>query len=79
MAQRHLTEQDEGKQVVDQNGNEVGVVSGVRGGEVYVNPDPGVVDTMFGKLGWENVDDEDYTLDQSSIEYVDPEQIRLSI
>lgn len=79
MAQRQLTEEDEGKEVVDQSGNQVGVVSGVRGGDVYVDPDPGVTDSIYAKLGWENVDDEDYTLDQSSIEYVDHEQIRLSI
>lgn len=77
MTQTTLTESDEGKKVVDHSGNDVGVVSGVRGGQVYVNPDPDITDSIRAKLGWETIDADDYTLDQSAIEVVDDDVVRL--
>lgn len=72
-----LTETDEGKPVVDSTGETIGVVSAVRSGTAYVDPDPGLTERLRSRLGWENVDQDDYALDESEIESVTDEEIRL--
>ncbi|MFC4407999.1 hypothetical protein [Haloarchaeobius iranensis] len=79
MAQSQLSESDEGKRVVDRDGNKVGIVSGFSGGIAHVNPDPSIADTILAKLGWENVDEDDYALAQSDVETVTEDEIRLKI
>lgn len=72
-----LTEQDEGKEVV--RGDEsVGRVVEVDHGTAYVDPDPGITETIKSKLGWGDRGDEDtYPLQEASIESVTDDQIRL--
>lgn len=41
---------DQGKDVVDTRGQEIGVVTGVEGDTMYVDPDPSVTDRIKGKL-----------------------------
>lgn len=77
MSERALTEDDEGKRVVNANGDEIGMVSDVRGGTAYVDPDPGITDTITSKLGWSDRDEDDYPLDRSSIEMISDDEIRL--
>lgn len=78
MARQTITEADQGKTVVNADGEKVGVVTGVRGGTAYVNPDPGLTDAIKSKLGWEDVDAEDYPLDQDRIEDIDDDEIHLT-
>lgn len=78
MARQTVTEEDQGKTVVNSDGEKVGVVTGVRGGTAYVNPDPGLTDSIKSKLGWEDVDADDYPLNQDRIETIDEDQIRLT-
>lgn len=73
---RSITEHDEGKRVVD--GEIVGIVSAVRNGTAYVDPDPGITGTIRSKLGWESVDDEDYPLRHTRIDAVTDDEIRLT-
>ena len=73
----NLTEEDEGKTVVDSNGDKIGLVSGVRGGTAYVDPDPDLTDSLKSRLGWGDVDQDDYPLDDSQIEQVTDDEIRL--
>lgn len=75
--EHNLTEEDEGKQVVDSNGEEIGIVTGVRGGTAYVDPDPGLAENLKSRLGWGEVDQDDYPLDDSQIETVTDDEIRL--
>lgn len=77
MDRETVTEDDEGKRVVDSEGNDVGIVSGVRHGTAYVDPDPGITDTVMSKLGWDDVDEEDYPLDESRIDTITDDEIRL--
>ncbi|MBV0924087.1 PRC-barrel domain containing protein [Halomicroarcula limicola] len=77
MARTNLTEEDEGKRVVNNRGDEVGVISGFRGGAAYVDPDPGITDKIMSTLGWENVDDDDYKLDSSQVASIDDDEVRL--
>jgi hypothetical protein len=72
-----VSESDEGKKVVNAHGDVIGIVSGVRGGTAYVDPDPGVTDKIMSKLGWSSTDDEDYPLNQSKIDAVTDDEIRL--
>ena len=72
-----LTESDEGKAVVNASGEQVGIVSGFRGGVAYVDPDPGIGDKLMSKLGWGDVDDDDYPLDGSDVETVTDDEVRL--
>lgn len=78
MARQTVTEEDQGKTVVNADGEKVGVVTGVRGGTAYVNPDPGLTDSIKSKLGWEDVDADDYPLKQDRIETIDDDEIRLT-
>lgn len=69
--------EDEGKAVVDANGNEVGVVTGVRAGKAYVDPEPGLTDSVASRLGWGSVDEEDEPLPEEAVAAITDEEIRL--
>lgn len=71
-----LSNDDRGKTVV--SGTErIGVVTDVRGGEAYVDPDWNHVDENLAEaLGW-NQSDDDYTIDESSVTAVQNDEVRL--
>lgn len=73
-----LTEDDEGKDVVNSNGDEVGRVIEVTHGEGHVEPDPGIADTIKTTLGWGEADGDTYRLSASDIEHVTDDEIRLN-
>jgi hypothetical protein len=73
----NITDEDEGKKVVDATGEKIGIVSGVRGGTAYVDPDPGLAENLKSRLGWGDVDQDDYPLEESHIETVMDDEIRL--
>lgn len=75
--QHNITEEDEGKKVIGATGDEIGIVSGVRGGTAYVDPDPGLTDSLKSRLGWGDVDQEDYPLEDAHIERVTDDEIHL--
>lgn len=74
---KRLTEADEGKAVVDGNGERVGMISGVTDDGAYVDPKPNLTDRIRAKLGWENVEEDDYLLDQETIDEVTDSEVRL--
>lgn len=76
---RNITEDDEGKEVVDSNGETIGIVSSVRAGTAYVDPDPGLTDSIKSKLGWNEPDTDDYPLDDSRVDTVTDDEVRLSM
>lgn len=74
-----LTEADEGKYVKNTRGDEVGLVVAVEHGTAHVKPDPGLTDSIRSKLGWGESNEEDtYELDQTQIESVTDDEIRLN-
>ncbi|WP_418285267.1 PRC-barrel domain containing protein [Halorubrum sp. DTA46] len=73
-----LTENDEGKNVVNASGDAVGRVTSVEHGTAHVDPDPGLTDTIRSKLGWGDADEDSYQLDTESIETVSDDEIRLN-
>jgi hypothetical protein len=73
-----LTADDEGKSVVNATGDTIGRVVSVEHGNAYVDPDPGLTDTIRSKLGWGEADQDNYQLDAASIESVSDNEIYLS-
>ena len=73
-----LTADDEGKNVMNANGDAVGRVTSVEHGTAHVDPDPGLTDTIRSKLGWGDADEDSYQLDAESIETVSDDEIHLN-
>lgn len=76
MARITIDESAEGKKVV-RGTDTVGRVVEVRHGTAYVDPDPGVTDTLMSKLGWGDADEEAYPLQEESIAEVTDDEIRI--
>lgn len=77
MDRQNVTNDDEGKRVVNFNGDKVGVVSGVDGDEAHVAPDAGLSDSIRSKLGWNDMDEDNYVLSSDRIQTVTNDEIRL--
>ena len=78
MARANLTDEDEGKAVVNSAGDKIGMVQEVRGGNAHVNPDPGITDKISSKLGWGDADTtETYELQSTRVETITDDEIRL--
>lgn len=73
-----LSEEDEGKKVVTASGDDVGRVVEVKGGSAYVDPDPGLTDTIMSKLGWGDQDEDTYRLESSAIDTVTDDEIHIN-
>lgn len=77
MSDGGITELDQGKRVVNAAGEEIGVVTGIRGDTAFVDPNPGLAGTIMSKLGWDNVDEDDYPLQDDRIDRITDDEIRL--
>ena len=77
MERTNITDDDEGKRVVNSTGEKIGMVTGVRAGTAYVDPDPGITDSIRSKLGWGDVDQDDFALQEDRIEAITDDEIRL--
>jgi hypothetical protein len=78
MQQSQFTDDDIGKTVVDKHGSEIGIVSAVKHGTAYVDPDPGITTKIKATLGWDDVDEEEgYPLQEASVETVTDDEVRL--
>lgn len=73
-----VTEDEEGKKVV-RDDETIGRVIDVRHGTAYVDPDPGITETMMSKLGWADASDEEgtYPLQEGSISRITDDTIEL--
>ncbi|WP_049927778.1 hypothetical protein [Halopiger goleimassiliensis] len=72
-----FTDDDEGKRVVNADGDEIGMIDSVEHGDAYVDPDPGMADTVKSKLGWGDADEETYKLEESSVESITDDEVRI--
>lgn len=73
-----LSERDEGKTVVNADGAEVGIVAAFRGGTAFVDPDPDIADSVKPKLGWGDVDADQFPLNEDHVETVTDDEVRLN-
>lgn len=72
-----ITEDDQGKRVVNVQGDEIGMITEVEGDTAYVNPDPGITDTISSKLGWSDASEDDYQLHNDQVKTVTDKEVRL--
>lgn len=72
-----ITDDDEGKRVVDESGDQVGIVSDVQHGTAHIDPDPGITDKVKSKLGWGDRDEDTYPLQDEMVSSVTDDEIRL--
>lgn len=77
MERTSVTDDDKGKRVVNSQGDEVGVVSGVDGEDVHVTPDAELPDATRSKLGWSETDQSEQVLPGEQIEVVTDEEVRM--
>ena len=77
MPRNHVTDDDQGKTVVDSSGKKIGMVTEVKSGAAYVNADPDLTDSIRSKLGWGDADESDYALEENRIDHVTDDEIRL--
>ena len=72
-----IDESVEGKRVVDESGEEVGIVTAVRDGTAYVDPDPGMTEKLASRMGWADADEDDYLLPEASVERITDEEVHV--
>jgi len=74
-----LTNAEEGKRVLNADGDTVGMVTSVdeKTGKAYVNPDPNIAEKIMSRLGWDNVDEDSYTIEQHQIDSMTDDEIHL--
>lgn len=74
-ASEQVSTADVGLPVLDSEGNQIGVVAAVAGDDVEIDPDPDLSDDARGSLGWEKLEDVEWTLPRSDLERVAAEDV----
>ncbi|WP_336342785.1 hypothetical protein [Halalkalicoccus ordinarius] len=77
-AMAQFSDDDEGKTVVNADGEEVGIIAAVEHGTAHVDPDPGVTDKIMSTLGWSDRDEDTYPLQEESVEAITDDEVRLA-
>ena len=72
-----ITDDDQGKSVIDRDGNHVGLVSDVSDGTAYVEPDDDVPGQLKSKLGWGGSNKDQYALRNDAIDEVTADAVHL--
>ena len=66
-----------GKRVVDEAGEEIGLITAVSDGTAYVDPDPGLTEKLTSTLGWAEPGEDDHPLAAGSIERITDEEVHV--
>lgn len=72
------SDDDEGKQVVDANDDEVGMVVEVESDTVYVEPNPSLADRIKTALDWGEGHEDAYPIDASQISRITDDNVHLA-
>lgn len=72
-----VTEDEVGKTVINTYGDEIGVVSEVRGGTLYVDPDAGLTEKVASRFGWGG-GEESYPVEARRIESITADEVEIS-
>ncbi|WP_254536730.1 hypothetical protein [Halomarina litorea] len=72
-----LTDGDEGKILVDANGEDIGIVTAVRRDVAFVDPEPGFVEGLLAAFGRTDEDSDDIEVPQDAVETVTDREVRL--
>jgi hypothetical protein len=73
-----LSENDEGKFLVDADGEQLGIVTQVQDDTAWVDPDPGIAESWMQAFGWGDADEDDYTVDGDAIDTVTDDELRVA-
>ncbi len=73
-----LTESDEGKFLMDAEGEQIGIVTEVEGDVAHVEPDPSLPEAWIQSLGFGDADEDDIEVPADAVATVTDEEVRLS-
>lgn len=75
-----LSSDDEGKFLVDADGEQLGIVTEVDASEdaAYVEPDPGIGEAWVQGLGYGDADEDDVRLPFDAVDTVTDEEVRVA-
>jgi len=74
---RTLIERDIGKHVVNADGDRIGVLANIEDGVGYADPEPGLADRVRSRLGWGQIEEDDYPIERSQVAEITADEIRL--
>jgi len=76
-----LSSGDEGKFLIDGEGEQIGIVTEVdtEEGVAYVEPDPGIAEAWIQGFGFGDADEDDIKVPESTVETVTDEEIRVDV
>lgn len=74
-----LTDDEIGKTVVDDTGEEVGMVTDVAdsGHRLYVDPDPSITERLKAELDWGDTKEDDYPIGEEKIQRITDDRVKL--
>lgn len=72
-----LTDDEEGKTVVDASGEELGLITAVENDTAAVDPNPDLAESITARLGWGSGDEDDYTVHGDAVGEVTDDEVRL--
>ena len=75
---RRFRSEDEGKHVVNADGDEIGTVERISENTAHVTPAANLSQQMRRRLGWEAEDEETYELPHDRVDAITADEIRLS-
>ncbi|ADB59820.1 hypothetical protein Htur_0926 [Haloterrigena turkmenica DSM 5511] len=75
MGRIELSPDDQGKDVVDETGEQIGIVAEVEGQTAYIDPEPGLTDRLKARMNWGGHDDEDYPVEASEINEITDREV----
>lgn len=70
-----LSRDDQGKVVLDESGQQIGMVAEVDGQTAYVDPKPGLTDRLKARLDWGSHGDDDYPVESSQITEITDDEV----
>ncbi|MDF9746394.1 hypothetical protein [Natrinema salsiterrestre] len=70
-----LSHDDQGKDVVDESGQQIGMVAEVEGQTAYVDPEPGLTDRLKARMDWGSHGDDDYPIESSQIMEITDDEV----
>ncbi|ELY42132.1 hypothetical protein [Natronorubrum tibetense] len=70
-----LSADDQGKDVVDERGEQIGIVAEVEGQTAYIDPEPGLTDRLKARLNWGGHGDDDYPVESSEINEITDDEV----
>lgn len=72
-----LTAEDEGKFLVDVEGEQLGIVTAVEDNTAWVDPEPGLGEAVLAAFRWTEKEEDDYTVSGEVVDTVTGEEVRV--